>query len=127
MKASSLTYFTDSHEWLHREENEATVGITRYAQEELGEIVFVQLPKIGDTLEKGSAACILESTKAAADVYSPATGTVIAINEELLKDPTPINQSPEDLGWLYRIQVTKPEEVSSLFDFEEYQKNLQQS
>jgi len=96
---------TDSHEWLERKGNIGTVGITDAAQKELGEIVFIQLPKVGQKLKKGEEAAVLESTKAAVDVYSPAAGKVIEINEKVRATPGLVNQSAESSGWLFRLEL----------------------
>lgn len=95
-------HYTPTHEWLHPD---GTVGITHHAQKQLGEIVYVELPKIGQVLHTGEQACVLESTKAAADVYSPASGKVTAINTLLLQSPSLINQAPESEGWLYKLEL----------------------
>ena len=97
--------FTSTHEWIEVEGVSATVGITDHAQKELGEIVFVELPKIGQTVHKGEEVCVLESTKAAADVYSPASGRVTAINDKVVQDPSLINRAAESAGWLYKLEI----------------------
>lgn len=109
--------FTDSHEWITPD---GTVGITQFAQKELGEIVYVQLPAIGKKLEAGKEAAILESTKAAADIYAPASGTVIAVNEALRDQPQLLNQDPEKAGWLFRLELSHPSELDQLLDRESY-------
>ncbi len=111
-------YFTQSHEWI--DQKTGTVGISHYAQKELGEIVYVQLPKVGQTVRAGQEICVLESTKAAADVYSPASGKIIAINEAVAKDPSLINKSAESSGWLFRLEPSNPAEISSLMTKEKY-------
>lgn len=97
--------YTDSHEWYAQEGNRAKIGITQSALKELGEIVNVELPKIGTHLESGEEAIVLESTKAAADVHTPLPGKVIAINEALLTDTTSLNEHPETNGWLIEIET----------------------
>lgn len=92
---------TTSHEWIS---SDGRIGITKEAQKELGEIVYVELPQIGQAVEKGSEIAVLESTKAAVDVYSPASGTVVAVNDELRNDPSLINTAPESDGWLCQIE-----------------------
>ncbi len=114
--------YTPSHEWIKIEDGVGTVGITSYAVKELGEIVYVQLPLIGTVLKQGQEAVILESTKAAADIYSPLEGIVIAINEALLQDLSAINSMPEKEGWLFQIQVQQ--EAETLLTQEEYKKML---
>lgn len=112
--------FTESHEWILVQGMEGTVGITKYAQQELGEVVFVALPKLGQQLEAGKEACVLESTKAAADVYSPVTGTVIAINENVKENPSLLNSEPESSGWLFKIKLTHPDELNNLISYSDY-------
>ena len=107
-------YLTESHEWLQVNGNVGTVGITAYAQNELGEIVFVELPKVGQTVKAKEEVCVLESTKAAADVYAPVSGKIIAINDALKKDPSLINKSAETAGWLFQIELTHPKELEHL-------------
>jgi glycine cleavage system H protein len=119
--------FTKSHEWVHVKDGVGTVGITHHAQKELGDIVFIQLPKVGQKVKAGKELCILESTKAAADVYTPVSGTVIAVNEHIAHDPTLINRLPESSGWLCRIQLSHPGEVEHLLTKEAYQKLIASS
>lgn len=97
--------FTPTHEWIEMDGDIGTVGISNHAQKELGEIVFVELPEIEQELETGEEACVLESTKAAADVYSPASGKVIAVNEQVKINPSLINKAAESSGWLYKMLV----------------------
>jgi glycine cleavage system H protein len=99
-------HFTPTHEWISIEGRLATIGISDHAQKELGEIVYVELPKIGQIVQSGEEVCILESTKAAADVYSPASGKVIAINELLRETPSLINRAAESNGWLYKLELS---------------------
>lgn len=114
--------FTPSHEWIVCNGDIATIGITLYAQKELGEIVYVELPSVGASIKKGEEMAVLESTKAAADIYSPVTGIVIEINNELANDCVRINRSPEKEGWICKIQMQDSSEVSSLISKEQYQK-----
>ena len=113
--------YTDSHEWIRMEGNVGTVGITAHAQKELGEIVFVELPEVGSTIKAGEEVSILESTKAAADVYAPVTGTITAINPLLQKNPQLLNQEPESKGWLFQVEIADPKELEKLLTFSEYQ------
>ena len=106
--------YTPTHEWVQIEGVVGTVGISAHAQKELGDVVFVQLPKIGEILAAGAEACVVESTKAAADIYSPLSGTVIAVNENLLSTPSLLNHSPEKDGWLYKLKISHPEEIDAL-------------
>src|SRR5205085_10819879 len=96
------TYFTKDHEWVRVEGNNATVGISNHAQEQLGDIVFAEAPQAGRSLRKGEEAAVVESVKAASDVYSPISGTVIEGNAALPEDPAIINNDPEGAGWLLK-------------------------
>lgn len=117
--------FTDSHEWIEIKNGEGTVGITPYAAKELGEIVYVELPKVGHSIKARTEACVLESTKAAADVYSPVSGKITAVNESLKDDSNLVGTSPLEKGWLYRIQLEDESELESLMDENKYQEMIQ--
>ncbi|MBU6383965.1 MAG: glycine cleavage system protein GcvH [Verrucomicrobia bacterium] len=112
--------YTDSHEWIECKGKVGTVGITDYAQKELGDIVSVELPKVGQILKAKQEACVLESTKAAADVYTPVSGKVIAVNEALKKDASLINRDAQKAGWLFQIELSNPQEVDRLMTEKEY-------
>ena len=114
--------FTKSHEWIEEQSRHGTVGITHYAQEELGEIVYAQLPKVGVTVHAGQEVCVLESTKAAADVYSPVSGKITAVNEAVATRPQLINEAPEAGGWLYRIELSDEKEMQALLSKADYEK-----
>ena len=114
--------YTDSHEWIIVEGNTGTIGVTQFAQGELGDIVYVELPEVGKTVKKGAEAAVLESTKAAADVYTPVSGQIIAINEKLKQEPDLVNSSPQKEGWLFKIQLTSPSELETLLDEATYTK-----
>lgn len=114
--------YTESHEWISLQGKVGTVGITDYAQKELGEIVYIELPKVGQTLKAGQEACVLESTKAAADVYSPVTGKVVEVNEALRQSPSSLNQAAETAAWLFRIELSHPREMENLLTRESYSK-----
>lgn len=109
-------YFTKEHEWVAVSGGEATVGITAYAQEHLGDLVYVEPPDVGKTLAQGKEAAVVESVKAASDVYSPVSGTVTAINDAVVSQPGLVNESPEDKGWLYKLKLSAPDEVKALMD-----------
>jgi len=113
-------YFTPSHEWISLKENIGTVGITKFAQKELGEIVHVELPKVGTVVKAGEEVCVLESTKSAADIYAPVSGEIIAINENIRNAPSSINGAPEENSWLFQIKISDPNEIGSLMDLEKY-------
>ena len=113
-------YFTDEHEWIDIEGETATVGITDYAQEQLGDIVFVELPDVGAMLDKGGDAAVVESVKAASDVYAPITGEVMEGNSALEDDPALVNSSPEEDGWFFRMTIGDKDELEGLMDDKAY-------
>ena len=109
-------YFTDEHEWIEIDGDTATVGITDYAQSQLGDIVFVEVPDKGAQLTKGGDAAVVESVKAASDVYSPVTGTVIEGNQQLEEDPALVNTAPEGEGWFFKLTIADASELEGLMD-----------
>ena len=109
-------YFTEDHEWIEVDGDTATVGITDYAQSQLGDIVFVETPEAGKTVSKGDDAAVVESVKAASDVYAPVAGTVIEGNPALADNPALVNEDPEGEGWFFRLTLADAGEVSSLMD-----------
>ncbi|EAQ28003.1 glycine cleavage system protein H [Erythrobacter sp. NAP1] len=113
-------YFTDEHEWIDVEGESATVGITDYAQEQLGDIVFVELPDVGTMLDKGGDAAVVESVKAASDVYAPISGEVTETNGALEEDPALVNSSPEEEGWFFRMTIGDNSELEGLMDEKGY-------
>lgn len=113
--------FTESHEWIDVHEGIGTVGVTNYAQKELGDIVYVELPKVGKAVRAGEEAAVLESTKAAADVYAPVSGLIIEVNELLNSASDLVNKSPEKEGWLFKIKLSIPDEMDHLLDLIGYQ------
>lgn len=117
--------YTNSHEWISVDQDIGTVGITAYAQKELGAIVFAGLPPLGKVLSMGEEAAILESTKAAADIYSPVSGEVIEVNPELAVSPELINSFAEDLGWLFKIKIKNLKELETLLSKENYLKMIE--
>ena len=111
-----------SHEWARLEEDgTVTVGITDHAQEALGDVVFVELPDVGDTLDAGGDAGVVESVKAASDLYAPIGGEVIAINEQLEDEPETVNSNPYNEGWFFKLQPTDTAELEALLSAEDYQ------
>jgi glycine cleavage system H protein len=112
--------FTKDHEWLRVEGNVATVGITPFAQEKLGDLVFVELPSVGATFDKGAVAATVESVKAAADVYAPVAGEVTEVNERLVEEPGLVNAEPTGNGWLFKMRPADPTEVDALLDEKAY-------
>lgn len=114
--------YTKEHEWVRMEGDVAVVGITEFAQSELGELVFVELPAIGKTVAAHGTMCVVESTKAASDVYSPLAGTVSAVNEALSADPGLINRTPYTDGWIVKLSGVSAAEVAGLMSADEYKK-----
>ncbi|QTH20561.1 glycine cleavage system protein GcvH [Rhizorhabdus wittichii] len=114
------TYFTEDHEWITVNGGTATVGITDYAQAQLGDIVFVELPAAGANVAKGGEAAVVESVKAASDVFAPVTGTVSEINAALEEDPALVNSAPEGDGWFFKLALADPAELEGLMDAAAY-------
>jgi len=112
--------FTRDHKWVRIESDIATVGITPYAQDKLGDLVFVELPKVGARLDKGAVAATVESVKAASDVYAPVAGEVTAVNERLNGEPGLVNGEPTGNGWLFKMKPADPAEIDALLDESAY-------
>ncbi len=112
--------FAQSHEWISLSDDIGTVGISRYAQKELGEVVYVELPPVGKKVKAGEEVAVLESTKAAADIYAPVSGEIVAVNERLKSEMELLNQSPEKEGWLFQIRVTDTSELDTLLNDKQY-------
>lgn len=113
--------YTESHEWLRREaDGTITVGITEHAQDELGELVYVELPEVGRTVGQGETCIVVESTKAASDVYAPIAGKIIAVNETLADEPQAVNEAPFGKGWLIRVQPDDPAAFDALMSAADY-------
>ena len=117
--------FTEDHEWVLVEEDVVTVGITNFAQESLGDIVFVELPDVGTKVEAGKAFGVVESVKAVSDVYAPVSGQVVEINEELPDAPDVINTSPYEDGWMIKIKLDDRSELDDLMDADAYREFLE--
>ena len=115
------TYYTREHEWVRIEDGVAVCGITDYAQTQLGDVVYVELPEVGAEIARDAEAAVVESTKAASDVYAPLTGTIVAVNERLEESPDLVNESAEDAGWFFRMEVDDEGELDELMDEEGYQ------
>ena len=113
-------YFTDEHEWIDVEGDTATVGITDYAQGQLGDIVFVELPEVGTVIDKGKDAAVVESVKAASDVYAPISGEIMEANEALEDDPALVNTAPEEDGWFFKMSIGDKSELEGLMDAKAY-------
>ena len=114
-------YFTQEHEWISVEADTATVGITDFAQAQLGDIVFVEVPAAGTQVEKGKEAAVVESVKAASDVYAPVSGEVTEPNGALEGDPSLVNSAPEGEGWFFKIRLSDPSQLEGLMDRAAYQ------
>ena len=112
----SILRYTDDHEWARLEGHTVTVGITAFAQDQLGELVFVELPTLGGAVTQGAEAAVVESVKAAGEVKSPVGGTIMEINESLVDTPEKVNDDPMGEGWIYKVAITDPTEWESLMD-----------
>ena len=115
------TWYTREHEWVRLEDGVAVCGITDYAQTQLGDVVYVELPEVGAQLARQDVAGVVESTKAANDVYAPVSGEVVAVNDRLEEEPDLVNESAEDEGWFFRLRLTHEGELDELLDADAYQ------
>ena len=120
----ATTYFTEDHEWIRVEGGVATVGITDYAQEQLGDLVFVELPEAGKAMKKGDVAVVVESVKAASDVYAPADGEVVEANAALSGDPALVNSAATGDGWLWKMKLADESQLSGLLDEAGYKAHI---
>jgi glycine cleavage system H protein len=118
--------YTEEHEWVMVEDDVATVGISDFAQDQLGDVVFVELPAVGTIVEAGKPFGVVESVKAVSDVYAPVSGEVVEINEELPDAPETINTSPYDDGWMIKIKLSAPAELAELMDADAYQEFIEE-
>ena len=116
---SDLRYTRD-HEWIRLEGEVATVGVSDYAQEQLGDVVYVDLPGIGESVSKGAEAAVVESVKAASEVYAPVSGEIVEVNETLGDDPAQVNRDAEGGGWFVKIRISDPGELDGLMDADQY-------
>ena len=116
--------FTATHEWLNPGQDEVTIGITDHAQELLGDMVYIELPEIGDVFQAGEELGVVESVKAASDFYAPVSGTVTAINEAVLKNPSLVNTDPYKEGWLVKLKPERLDEINNLLHFDQYQTEI---
>ena len=119
--------FSKEHEWITVEGDVATVGITKHATEMLGDIVFTELPEKGSNVEKDGTAGVVESTKAASDVYTPVSGEVVDTNQAIVDDPSKINQDPENTAWFFKLKIKDKSEMDSLMNKDEYDKFAKES
>ncbi len=119
--------FTNSHEWVRDNgDGTVTIGISEHAQEMLGDVVFVDLPEVGDTIDAGDSFSLVESVKAASDIYAPVTGEIIAINEELEDSPELINEESYEGGWIVKVQLSDPSELDNLQDAATYLESIEE-
>ena len=114
--------YSKEHEWIKLDGDEATIGITKHATEMLGDIVFAELPEKGSNVDKDGTAGVVESTKAASDVYTPVSGEVIDTNQMIVDDPSKINEDPEESAWFFKLKIKDKSEMDSLMSKEEYEK-----
>ena len=124
MDVPSDRFYTKTHEWAKRSTQDVVVGITSHAQEELRDVVFVELPKVGRAVKRGEAAAVIESVKAAFDIYAPVSGTIARVNDAIAKSPQLVNQDCYEQGWLFAVAPTVAEEFSGLLSSEEYAKQI---
>jgi glycine cleavage system H protein len=118
--------YLKTHEWAAKREDEIVVGISDYAQNTLSDIVYVELPDVGDVFDKGDQMCVVESVKAAGDVYAPVSGEIVAVNDVLEDEPEIVNSAPFDKGWLVRIKPSNPDEWKTLMNVEDYKKVVEE-
>ena len=116
--------FAKTHEWAHMEGDIATVGISNHAQEEISDIVFVDLPKVGQQVTAGQNCCVIESVKSASEIYAPVSGEVVEVNTALTNDPALVNREPHGNGWLFKIKMSAPAEYENLMDLTAYKATL---
>ena len=119
------TRYSRDHEWVRLEGDIAVIGITDYAQEQLGDVVYVELPEVGKTLAKGAEAAVVESVKAASEVFAPVAGEVVEVNAALGDEPAMVNTAPEDAGWFLKLKVADKSEVEALMDADAYKAFLE--
>ena len=117
--------YTKEHEWVEVEGDTATVGITNHAQESLGDIVFIDLPTVGKEVKSNEELCVIESVKAASDIYAPIDGEVVEINNNLNDDASIVNQDPEKDGWIFKMKMADPNQYNNLMTLEEYLASLE--
>ena len=117
----STVRYTKDHEWVRQEGDVAVIGITDYAQEQLGDVVYVELPEIGRPVEQGKEAAVVESAKAASEVYAPVSGEVVAVNDEIVGDPAKVNADAQGEGWFIKVRLADPKQLDALMDEAAYQ------
>ena len=122
MEVPENLLYTQEHEWIRVDGNNAIVGITQFAQDQLGDIVFVELPEKGKSVEKEGQAGVVESTKAASDIYAPITGEITETNQSIVDDPTTVNKDPEGSAWFFKIKIKNKSELETLMNKADYDK-----
>lgn len=123
---SENNLYSKDHEWVLVQDNVGTIGITDYAQHELGDVVYVDLPEVGDVFESGDPFGSVESVKAVSEVFCPVSGEVIEVNSKLEESPELINQSPHEMAWMIKVRIANPDELKELLSAEEYEEYLQE-
>ncbi len=126
MEAPPGLKYSKEHEWVFTEDEIATVGISDYAQEKLGEIVLVELPAVGDSVSKDDPFGVVESVKAVTDIYAPVSGAVVAINQDLAENPEAVNEDPYGDGWLIKVKLSDPADLEDLMDGDEYEEMIEE-
>jgi glycine cleavage system H protein len=126
MEAPPGLRYSKEHEWVAAEEAVATIGITDHAQEQLGEIVYIELPSIGEKVSKDDPFGVVESVKAVSDIYAPVSGTVLEVNEDLAESPEVVNEDPYGDGWLIKVRISDPADFDDLMDNDEYEQMIAQ-
>jgi len=124
MEAPPGLKYSKEHEWMASEETIATIGITDHAQEQLGEIVYIELPSIGDKVSKDDPFGVVESVKAVSDIYAPVSGTVVEVNEDLAESPEVVNEDPYGDGWLIKVRMSDASDLEDLMENEEYEEMI---
>ncbi len=112
--------YTKDHEWVNINDSVATIGISNHAQESLGDIVFIDLPSVGKEVKSKEEVCVIESVKAASDIYSPLDGEITEINESLKDDASIINKDPENTGWIFKLKISDPDQINNLLSLDDY-------
>jgi glycine cleavage system H protein len=124
MEAPPGLKYSKEHEWVAAEEAVAIIGITDHAQEQLGEIVYIELPAVGEKVSKDDPFGVVESVKAVSDIYAPVSGTVLEVNEDLAESPEVVNEDPYGDGWLVKVRVSDPDDLDDLMDNDEYERMI---
>ncbi len=124
MHTAENSKYVKTHEWAYMENGVVTVGISEYAQQEIGDIVFVDLPKVGTQVTATQNCCVIESVKSASEIYAPVSGEIVEVNQAVSADPALVNRAAHGEGWLFKIKASKPEEYDALMDLKTYKETL---